>query len=265
LQVCILAWDFSPLLARKREFLQSLIINWQTEKNLTFLFDNAYPIGGSHHHKFVVVDGWIAFAGGLDFATGRWDVPAHTPANRHRISSAGKPFNPHHDIQGGIIGPAAVRLSEVFAQRWERAGGEPLQLPEPVPTEAAIQFSVNIRASQVAISRTQPRLLSPPIEPVQEIRQLYLDAIAAAEKLIYLENQYFSSEAVYQALRKCLRDKDRPPVQIVLVLPKHNLGWLEEVSMGVIQAKMLKSLQEEAAGTKHSLGCTIRTGPRAGR
>ncbi len=33
-----------------------------------------------------------------------------------------------------------------------------------------------------------------------EIRQLYLDAINTAEDLIYIENQYFSSRAIYDAL-----------------------------------------------------------------
>ena len=47
----------------------------------------------------------------------------------------------------------------------------------------------------------------PVLEPVKHIRQLYIDAIDAAEELIYMENQYFSSQAIYEALKKRLIDQ----------------------------------------------------------
>ena len=57
LHVYILAWDFHVVLALEREWMQRVYFDWMTNPRFRFLFDNCPAPGGSHHQKFVVVDG----------------------------------------------------------------------------------------------------------------------------------------------------------------------------------------------------------------
>jgi phosphatidylserine/phosphatidylglycerophosphate/cardiolipin synthase-like enzyme len=255
LRVYILAWDFSLIYALEREWWQKYIFNWTTKDQLQFRFDSCHPLGASHHQKFVVVDGHIAFVGGADICASRWDDRDHHAAHPERYNNESKPYGPYHEIQSYHIGPVAQRLAELFAARWERAGGGALKLaPAPPLGRAAVEPTIAIAATQVALSRTQPTMLVPPQSAVQEICRLYIDAIAAAERLIYIENQYFSSEAIYNALVARMHARQRPRLQIVMILPKRPEAFLEEVAMGFAQAKMLRSLTEIAHATGHAFG-----------
>ena len=63
LRIYILAWDFSMLYSIDREWFQSWYINWTTNERLKFRFDCCDDFDASHHQKFVVIDGTIAFVG----------------------------------------------------------------------------------------------------------------------------------------------------------------------------------------------------------
>ena len=59
--------------------------------------------------------------------------------------------------------------------------------------------AVDLADVDVAISRTEPRFEDHP--GVFEVRELHLDAIAAARTSIFAENQYFTSRTIARALR----------------------------------------------------------------
>ncbi len=131
LHVYILAWDFHLVFAREREWMQRILFHWMTNARLRFRFDDCPAPGGSHHQKFVVVDGQLAFLGGIDICEARWDDRRHLAVNPLRVSY-GKPVKPYHDVQVYLAGgDAPDTLRELFADRWSRAGGEPLSLPAP--------------------------------------------------------------------------------------------------------------------------------------
>jgi phospholipase D1/2 len=111
LHVHVLAWDFAMLYALEREFLPLLHFGARTHRRVHFEMDSAHPVAASQHQKLVVIDDAIAFAGGLDLTTDRWDTRAHAPADPRRVAPNGKPYAPFHDVQG--IG----RSSCVFARR----------------------------------------------------------------------------------------------------------------------------------------------------
>ena len=73
LRVFILAWDFSFVYGFDREWFLHWYVHWMTHESLKFSFDRAAVYDGSHHQKFVVIDGKIAFVGGLDLCSSRWD------------------------------------------------------------------------------------------------------------------------------------------------------------------------------------------------
>ncbi|MBE0427023.1 MAG: phospholipase [Nitrospirae bacterium] len=255
LEVYILAWDFSVLFALDREWFQEWIFNWTSNKCIHFRFDDRHAVGASHHQKFVVIDGKIAFIGGLDICSNRWDDRRHLPENPERINPDDKPYEPYHDVQSCNVGSVALAMAEFFKLRWKNSGGGELHLPDlSGEDDFEIQSGLPIDASRVAISRTQGKTLIPLQKSILEIKNLYLDAINAAENLIYIENQYFTSQAVYGALMQRMNSKDKPKLQIVIVLPRKPHALIEEISMGAAQTKMLFSLQEMASRNGHSVG-----------
>ena len=106
----------------------------------------------------------------------------------------------------------------------------------------------------MALSRTQVKPLESGNESVREIRRLFRDAVDAAESLIYLENQYFSAQAIYDALARRMSDRSRPRLEIVLLLAKEANAFVEQASIGVAQTKIIRELKHLAAKTGHKLG-----------
>src|SRR6478609_229492 len=254
LRIRILAWDFHAVFALEREWMQDLRFKWLTSDRIEFLFDSHHASGGSHHQKFVVIDGRLAFVGGLDLCDHRWDDRRHRLPNPLRVSR-GEPHQPFHDVQSYVVGPLVTRLKDLFCARWLAAGGDPLDLP--VVPAAFSDFSprgaVPIATDRAAMSRVDPYGSPGGPEGCREVFQLTVDAIAAAERLIYVETQYFSSEQISAALAARLR-RAGATLEVVLVLNEHAETFKEEVAVGLAQAKVIRELRQAAEGTPHQLG-----------
>jgi len=265
LEVYILAWDYSLVFALEREWFQALIFRRKTHGRVHFRFDSSHAVAASHHQKFVVIDGQTAFAGGMDICADRWDDRLHLAENPHRVNPYGRPFGPYHDVQAAIAGPAARTLAGIFAARWSNSGGGELSLPDvSKPPDRIAGLTLPLAARNVAISRTQARTVIPVVQPVREIRRLYLDAIASAERLIYMENQYFSSQAIYDAIMRRMAERNRARLQIVMIFPRRTSAFVEGLSMGLAQARMFNSLKEAASRYGHSLGLYFTCSPGPG-
>jgi len=254
LQVHILAWDFSLLLALEREWMQQMLFSRHSER-ISFRFDTSAPLSGSHHQKLVIIDGQLAFTGGMDICDCRWDDRSHPARSTLRCDSGRDPHGPYHDVQAVLTGPVVQPLVELFEARWFNSGGGTLQLPKPIARDdVEVGATLPLPPGPVAISRTFGKTLVPFQEPVQEVRALYLDAIHAAERFIYVENQYFSSRAIFQALVRRMRDRERGPLQIVFMLPRMPEALREQLAMGVAQVRLLRVLQRVASENGHALG-----------
>lgn len=261
LTIYILAWDYSMVFSLEREWFQKVRFDWQSCKRIHFRFDASHPVGASHHQKFVVVDGAAAFAGGMDICSERWDDRRHMPHNPERKEPGFESYGPYHDAQAYVTGEAASELAEIFRKRWLDSGGEDIKISYPGGRAAKLKPTLPIAAKRVAISRTAPRRLMPlEMEPVQEIMRLFQDAIASAERLIYMENQYFTSEAVYRALLGRMSRPGAPRLQVAVVLPKSVHGFIEELSFAKAQMRLFESLSDTAERHGHSLGIYY-TGP----
>ena len=86
LTIRILVWDWTVLFTLDREFLPRR--QFQAAKRLRFEFDSHHPTGACQHEKLVVIDGGLAFCGGIDLSVGRWDLPEHRPDEPRRRSRA---------------------------------------------------------------------------------------------------------------------------------------------------------------------------------
>jgi phosphatidylserine/phosphatidylglycerophosphate/cardiolipin synthase-like enzyme len=160
----------------------------------------------------------------------------------------------------------AGALTDLFRERWQRAGADALELPEPSSMarsyrpRGALPFP---RGTKVALSRTEPRLQ----HSTREIRRLYVDAISRAERFMYIETQYFSSRTVCRALADRMRDDERPSMDVVLVLNPKAEAVKEEIAVGLRQAEVVAHLKQVAAETGHRLGVyyTVAEGRVRGR
>jgi phosphatidylserine/phosphatidylglycerophosphate/cardiolipin synthase-like enzyme len=254
LHIYILAWDFSMIYGLDREWFQELYFNWTTNERLQFCFDQCSAFDASHHQKFVVIDGKFAFAGGLDLCAARWDDREHRVQNPFRVEVGGAPYRSFHDLQSYHSGPLALELAKLFKARWKVACGDEIKLPsKPDGATINIEPTLTLAATEVAISRTQTEA-SCSEKAVYEIRALFLDAIAAAEHLIYIENQYFSSEALFDALAARMKTKARPQLEIVLMIAKDAEAFLEQMSIGIVQSRLIRKLAAIAHETGHELG-----------
>jgi phosphatidylserine/phosphatidylglycerophosphate/cardiolipin synthase-like enzyme len=138
--------------------------------------------------------------------------------------------------------------------RWRAATGEQLDLSTSTGTMPTFPPpSIRLPAGPVALSETRPRTAADPHDHL-EIRQLYRDAIAASEHMIYLENQYLSSQMFFECLVARMREAGRHRLEIVMVLPKQLPSWVEAAAMGPPRISMLRALREVAKETGHELG-----------
>ncbi len=248
LNVYVLNWDFAMLYALDREFLPIYSLGWRTHRRLHFHMDDAHPPGASHHQKIVVVDDAIAFVGGIDLTRGRWDTPDHAPQNSLRRKPDGEPYPPFHDAQMMIEGHAAATIGGLVRERWRRATGH---TPAEAPTlpRASIwpgELAPDFEDTGIGIARTEPAYDGR--EAVHEILQLFLDCIAAAKRSIYIENQYFTSPLIADAITRRLREPDGP--EIVVVSRYRGSGWLEQNTMYVLRARLIRRLMESEGSAR---------------
>lgn len=263
LEIYIIAWDFHLVFAAEREWMQRILFHWMTHKRLRFVFLDCPVTGGSHHQKYTVIDGRVACLGGMDVCEARWDDRCHREDNPWRISR-GQPQKPYHDVQVYLAGRApAAALIELFREQWSRAAGEPLSLPAEVggiETPSRPRGLLPIGKQVVAFSRTDPRADD---QTVREVEHLFVDAIAAADRLIYIETQYFSSRRVCAALATRMTQPERARLEIVILVNERAEALKEEIAVGLRQAKNLAHLREVATETGHKLGLfyTVCDGP----
>lgn len=238
LNVYILNWDWAMLYTFEREWLPTYRPLWKNQQRLHFELDGECPSTASQHQKMVVIDNQIAFCGGFDLGKHRWDSRQHLPDDPHRVDPDKQPYPPFHDVQWLVDGKAAEALGDLARQRWQRVTGEVLPVTDnpadcwPQPLEA------DFTDIDIAVARTQSAFRDWPA--IREVEQLYLDCISAAEQLIYIENQYFTSKAITEALAARLAAEGGPDV--VMVLPKMTGGWLEQQTMDVLRARLMQQL-----------------------
>jgi len=241
LRAYVLDWDFAMIYASAREFLPIYKFDWKTNRRLQFCMDDSHPLGASQHQKVVVIDDAVAFAGGLDITKGRWDTSEHRPLDPRRCEGDDQPHRPYHDVQLAVSGAAAVALGELVRRRWVRTGRRTPTPPQAAGDPWPPDLTPDLTNVAVAISRTEPQYHDYP--EVREVENLYLDAIAAARRLIYIENQYLTSVRIGRALGKRLRRRTGP--DIVVILPRETGNWLEQHTMDVLRARLLRTLRAD--------------------
>jgi phosphatidylserine/phosphatidylglycerophosphate/cardiolipin synthase-like enzyme len=197
---------FSPRRSQMRRVRDELT---RGTKVRCFLDSHERPMH-CHHEKLVIVDGEVAFVGGIDLTSlggDRFDSGEH-PA-RGKIG--------WHDASSRLEGPAVADVAEHFASRWHEVTGERLAPISPPPP---------VGGHEVQVIRTVPEKIYDFL-PQGDFRILesYQRALRSAHSLIYLENQFLWAPQVVEILLDKLRDPPSDGFRIVVVLPaKPNNG-----------------------------------------
>ena len=238
LRIRILDWDYPLIFGTDREIPPTLLVSWQPHRRIDFRFDDTHPVAGSHHQKIVVIDDCIAFVGGLDLTGKRWDTRDHAPCDPRRVFN-GEPYPPMHDVMMAVDADAAAAVAKIARGRWLDATGEVLKPTrcdgDPWPED----LPVALRDARLGFSRTSPVTDDNP--GTHEVERLYLDMIAAARDYIYIENQYFTSSTITDALAARLREPDGPEIVLLTRLLSH--GWLEELTMTTLRNRYVRELR----------------------
>jgi len=168
------------------------------------------PIFGPTHAKLVIVDGTEAVSVSSPFLQSYFGDEAHPIDDPRRGDNDKRPI---HDVSAAVRGPAVADLYEAFRLHWNtHVPGEPVA---PIARPGPAAGGDAVVPLQVVRTLIGGRFAAP-ADGEKGVLEAYLRAIATAEHLIYLENQYFTNETIAGALVTALRT--RPALQVVILV-----------------------------------------------
>jgi len=269
LDVRLLVWKSALPIAATQNFFPHRARACFKGSNVQFRLDSSIPLGACHHQKVVVIDDRLAFCGGCDVGPDRWDTRLHHDDNpcRHTghgaHTSGGRFFDCRHETMAVVDGEAAREFGQLFRNRWERACGEIL-LPvsddaqgpdyDPWPNHVPVLF----KDAKVGIARSEPKWSHFP--EVRETERLHLASVAAARRLIYMENQYFASPIIAEALAHRLEEPDGP--EVFLVSTQHSPSWFDQMTMDRTRLLFLRRLRQADKYARLTAVCPVTPGGR---
>lgn len=141
------------------------------------------------HRKIVVIDGRIAYTGGMNVAD-------------YYITGI-EGIGPWHDLHMRIEGPAVNYLHQIFAQMWLKATNEKLV--------GSKYFPGSLKAGNVRLAIVDRS----PKKSNRSIRQLYVDMLNHAHKHVRIINPYFVPT---HTVRKAIKDAIDRGVNVEILL-----------------------------------------------
>lgn len=246
--------------------------------------------GGSHHQKFVVIrhaddpERDVAFVGGIDLARNRRDDHHHLgdPQGREIVEEYGE-LGPWHDVQLELHGPVVRDVETTFRERWEdptpltrapwrwladrlrkvETDPSPLGEQQPAPPEAGDQ-TVQLLRTYPALGRN--RGFSFARRGERSVARGYTKAIALADELVYIEDQFFWSHDTESNLpwrrRSELNDPQgndvvaaleqqlaaRPGLRAIILVPRHpDKTGLNRASQRLARRRAVQRLERVAS------------------
>ena len=161
------------------------------------------------HEKLLVVDGRLAFTGGLNI--GRENVLAKNPPA------------PVRDTHFAVTGPVVAQLLEAFQQDWQFVTGEDLSGPAWDPAT---------REEGGAVARV---VTSGPDQNLEKIEFVVMQAIACARSSIRIVTPYFLPQ---EKLMTSLSLAAMRGVEVELIIPErsdqHLMQWAMQADFGFL-------------------------------
>ncbi|MEO6024378.1 MAG: phospholipase D-like domain-containing protein [Burkholderiales bacterium] len=166
-----------------------------------------WSVNQRDHRKILIVDGEIAFLGGINISSvysgGSFSKPKKSPKNTDKL--------PWRDTDLQVNGPVVADLQKLFIETWVRQKGEPLAPRNYFPI-LSVQGKEIIRA-----------IASAPEESFSLIYATFISALNSAESEILLTNAYFVPDP---QLVDALIAAVARGVEVKMVLPSATDSWL---------------------------------------
>lgn len=163
---------------------------------------------GRNHRKNLIIDGSIAFTGGMNIGDA-WSIEVSSDAS-------------WRDTQCRVIGPAARDLNKLFIDSWQYATDETLHLDTEYESTNQAQ-SLSTGSSRCIVVGSQGLRTS------SEIRKLFSVNLARAKHSICMTMPYFVPP---RRLRKALQQAKKRGINVELLLPRDSdvkfVDWLRE-------------------------------------
>lgn len=166
-----------------------------------------WNINNRDHRKILVVDGKIAFTGGINF------YEVYSKSSRVHFRERKHPRVRYYwrDTHIRVEGPAVAEFQRLFLSMWRLHGGPELSQAEyfpPLQKEGESLLQV---------------IASSPEQPIPHIYLTYLSAISAAGRTIHVANAYLVPD---DALLEALADAARKGVDVKIIVPSFSDFWL---------------------------------------
>jgi cardiolipin synthase len=171
-----------------------------------------WEINRRDHRKLLVVDGQIAFLGGINISS-VYSAGSSGHFTKVRIDKEGADkthAQPWRDTQAQVEGPVVGQFQKLFVDEWNKQKGEPLPPRKYFPVLADKGQEV-VRA----IGSTSD-------DPYSVIYITLLSAIASAETSVHLTNAYFVPDP---QLLEALKGAAARGVDVTLILPSKTDFW----------------------------------------
>ena len=172
-----------------------------------------------NHRKILVVDGQVAFTGGLNIGDEYLGKVAR--------------FGYWRDTHLRVTGPLVAGLQRVFTEDWDFAAGEALEgepyFPLPEPPDAN---------PPDAIACTAQVVQSGPDQEVKAIREVFFAAILRARKRLWIASPYFVPDA---ALRDALLLAAYQGVDVRFLSQFHPDKWIPYFAARYYWAEVLEA------------------------
>ncbi|MGI8506877.1 MAG: phospholipase D-like domain-containing protein, partial [Solirubrobacteraceae bacterium] len=212
LEVRVLLWAgapvpaFTPARAAVRRVRDELVRGTRVRCEL----DSRERPMHCHHEKLVIVDGEVAFVGGIDLTSlggDRFDTGDHPM--RGRLG--------WHDASSRVRGPAVGDVAAHFAARWREVTGDQIEDTPPPPPAGDVELQV-VRTVPDKVYDFLP-------EGDFRVVESYTRALRSARTLVYLESQFLWSPQIAGILADKLREPPSDDFRVILLLPaKPNNG-----------------------------------------
>ncbi len=176
------------------------------------------------HRKLLIIDGRIAFLGGINISSVYSGGSFGSGAKIKRAKTAKMPSNgaaPRGADQASIIewrdtdlqlrGPVVAEFQQLFLETWKKQKGLPL---------AALNYFPQL---EVVGNQVVRAIGSAPEDPFSLIYVTLLSAINNAQTSIYITNAYFVPDP---QLVSALKAAARRGVDVKLILPSQTDSWL---------------------------------------
>lgn len=240
LKIRLLVWN-SPLpIAASQGMFPQRAVRWFNSNPVDLRLVKPLSLGAAHHQKILVIDNRLAFVSGGDISVDRWDTSQHLDLDIHRVLPSGEARKPRHEVVMMVDGQAAHTLGQLVRDDWHWVTDEtvtPAQVDydpwpasiKPTLTDATVGISLTVSGASHTIK-------------TRDVESLFLDMIAQARDLIFLENQYFTSPVIATAIARRLGEPEGP--EVVLVSTGESPSWFDHATMDGARAEVLHTLLE---------------------